>query len=507
MMPAVLAAMALGELLGPAAGKHAALMVSNLVSDSREVTPGAAFVALPGARHHGLDFASAALAAGAAVVLYEPGDRLQGDGAPGDRAPESSAWTPGSAGPARAVPGLAQRLGELGARFYGRGEPRQGLVGITGTNGKTTVSWLVAQAFDRLGEPCGYIGTLGFGRAGALDTHALTTPDCLSLHRELATLGTPRAAVEVSSHALDQDRIAGLEFPIAAFTNLSRDHLDWHRTMDAYFEAKSRLFLRPGLDSAVINLGDAYGPVLAARIAPPARAVTVAVTPAAHVSIEARPTGHGLAGQTLALDGRFGQARIESPLIGALNAENLVVAAGILVAAGHAIETAASALSGATAPPGRLEVFGGPPGHPWIVVDYAHTPAALERVLAELALIATGELHCVFGCGGERDRGKRAPMGQIAARYAAHIVLTDDNPRGEDPVSIVADIKAGIARHPDLSVIHARDAAIAAAIAAAGPGDVVLIAGKGHETSQNLGGELRTFDDRVIVGKLLEVES
>lgn len=494
MMPAVVAAMALGELLGPAAGAHAATVITDLVSDSRELSPGAAFVALPGARSHGLDFAPAALAAGAAIVLYE----ASGSG------PASRPQGLESAAPVLEVPGLKARLGELGALFYGRDQPPRGLVGITGTNGKTTVAWLLAQAFSQLGESCGYIGTLGYGRPGALDTHSLTTPDCLSLHRELASLGTSRAAVELSSHALDQNRVAGLGFPIAAFTNLSRDHLDWHRTMDAYFEAKAQLFMRPGLESAVINLGDAYGPLLAGRIAAPARAVTVAITPAERAAIEARPTGQGLAGQTLALSGQFGSARIESPLIGAINAENLIVAAGVLIAAGHSIEDAAGALSVATAPPGRLEVFGGPPERPWVVVDYAHTPAALERVLAELSLIATGELHCVFGCGGERDRGKRAPMGEVAARYAAHVVLTDDNPRGEEPIAIVADIKAGIVRHPDLRVIHARDEAIRTAISAADPGDVVLIAGKGHETSQTGAGEVRHFDDRAIVRGLLE---
>jgi UDP-N-acetylmuramoyl-L-alanyl-D-glutamate--2,6-diaminopimelate ligase len=190
--------------------------------------------------------------------------------------------------------------------------------------------------------------------------------------------------------------------------------------------------------------------------------------------------------------------------MGSINAENLLVAAGALVAGGASIGEAAAVLGRAEAPPGRLEVFGGPPAQPWVVVDYAHTPDALERVLAELHSIASGSITCVFGCGGDRDRGKRAAMGRAAARYAKHIVLTDDNPRSEDPVSIVADIKSGIARHPDLRVVHDRGRAIAAAVGAAGPGDVVLVAGKGHETTQTVGGEVRPFEDRASVQRALE---
>ena len=213
------------------------------------------------------------------------------------------------------------------------------------------------------------------------------------------------------------------------------------------------------------------------------------------------------AGQVLEIRGEHGAARIDSRLIGTINAENLLVATGVLVAAGTAIGDAAAALGRAAAPPGRLEVFGGPPARPWVVVDYAHTPDALERVLAELRSIASGSITCVFGCGGDRDRGKRAAMGAAAARFAEHIVLTDDNPRSENPVGIVADIKSGIARHADLRVVHDRERAIAGAVAAAGPGDVVLVAGKGHETTQLVGKEIRPFEDRASVQRALEGDS
>ena len=486
-MAAAVAAMALGELLGTAAGPRAGILVTDLVSDSRQVTPGAAFVALPGERSHGLDFAASALASGAAIVLHEPA----ADGA-------------AASGALLAVPGLRDRLGEMAARFYGRAEPERGLIGVTGTNGKTTVAWLIAQAWTALGQSCGYVGTLGYGMTGAMKTHALTTPDCLTLHRELAGLGTSRAAIEVSSHALSQDRVAGLRIATAAFTNLTRDHLDWHGTMEAYFEAKARLFARPELESAVINLGDACGATLAGRLAANVRKLTVAVGSGTGAALEGRATSRGLAGQELEICGEPGTARIESPLIGAINAENLIVAAGALVASGAALGDAAAALGKAVPPPGRLEVFGGPPELPWVVVDYAHTPDALERVLAGLRSITSGAITCVFGCGGDRDRGKRAPMGAAAARHAAHIVLTDDNPRGENPAAIVADIKSGIARHPDLRVVHDRERAIADAVAAAQPGDVVLVAGKGHETTQLAGGVARPFDDRASVRRALE---
>jgi UDP-N-acetylmuramoyl-L-alanyl-D-glutamate--2,6-diaminopimelate ligase len=490
MMAAVVAAMTLGELLGPAAGAHGGIAVSDLVSDSRAVSPGAAFIALPGDRSHGLDHAADALAAGASIVLYEPP-------AGGANAPE----------PALALPGLTRRLGKLGRKFYGQRRAPDALIGVTGTNGKTTVTWLVASALTTLGEPCAYLGTLGYGVAGALKPQQLTTPDCLSLHRELAELDAPRAALEVSSHAIGQNRIAGLGFEVAVFTNLSHDHLDWHGSMDAYFETKARLFDRDGLGYAVVNAGDAYGRSLLGLVAPPTRRLAVRLDGDASDDLTARHESRGFAGQILHVAGGYGTARIESPLIGDFNAENLLLALGAALAVGHGIEAAAEALSKAPAPPGRMEVFGGPPNRPWVVVDYAHTPAALGRALAAIAALGSGELTCVFGCGGDRDRDKRAPMGRAAADYANHIVLTDDNPRSEDPAAIVAAVAAGAAGHPDVRIEHARDLAIAGAVRAARAGDIVLVAGKGHETRQLARGESREFDDRAVVCAILEGRS
>lgn len=487
MMAAAVAAMTLGELLGPVAGAHAAVAVTDLVSDSREVSPGAAFIALAGYRSHGLEYAAEALAAGAKIVIYEP--------------PIAAGLNPPQ--PSLALPDLRARLGEMGRRFYGRSVLPDALIGVTGTNGKTTVAWLVASALSALDDPCGYVGTLGYGVPGALRPQALTTPDCLGLHRELAEIGRPRAVLEVSSHAIAQDRIAGLGFEGAVFTNLSHDHLDWHGSMDAYFEAKAKLFARDELVFAVVNMGDAYGLKLHGRISPAARTVSVKLDGGSE-DLVARAESRGLDGQVLEVSGSYGEARIESSLIGEFNSENLLLALGAILACGHEIDAAGAALSGAAAPPGRMEVFGGPPKRPWVIVDYAHTPDALTRVLSAIATTQSGELTAVFGCGGDRDRDKRAPMGRAAALYADHIVLTDDNPRGEDPAEIVAAIAAGAAGHCDVRIVHARDLAIEGAVRAARPGDIVLVAGKGHETRQLAGGESRAFDDRAIVRGVLE---
>jgi UDP-N-acetylmuramoyl-L-alanyl-D-glutamate--2,6-diaminopimelate ligase len=485
MMAAVVAAMTLGELLGPAAGVHSNLTVTDLVSDSREVTPGAAFIALAGERSHGLDFADQALAAGAAIVIFEP--PLAGE----------------LPVPALAVPALGDRIAELGQRFYGMRMP-EALVAVTGTNGKTTVAWLIAQALTKLGEPCGYLGTIGYGVPGRLKPQSLTTPDCLTLHRKLAELGTTSAAIEVSSHAIAQDRIAGLDFDVAVFTNLSQDHLDLHGSMDVYFDTKARLFERDSLHHAVVNAGDPRGRELIERLRPATHRVSVALDGAAPADIQARFHSRGLAGLRLAVTGTFGQTEIESPLIGAFNAENLSLALGALAARGHDLDKAGRALTEAGPPPGRMEVFGGSGNQPWVIVDYAHTPDALERVLASLAEMKTAELTCVFGCGGDRDRGKRAAMGRAVARHADQIVLTDDNPRSEDPATIIAEIQAGISGHSNVRIEHARDRAIEQAVRAAGPGDIVLIAGKGHETRQLIGAGARAFDDRAQVRRVLE---
>lgn len=488
MMAATLtvAAMTLGELLGSAAANHADLRITDLVLDSRQVTPGAAFLALPGTATHGLEFAAEARARGAVIVLYEP-----------------DAEHVGVTEPSLAVPGLRGQLGSLGRRFFGRTGVHCELAAVTGTNGKTTIAYSLADAMTRAGRPCGYIGTLGYGPTTKLEAHGLTTPDCLTLHRELAAMRLPHVALEVSSHALEQERIAGLEVGVALFSNLTRDHLDYHQDFAHYAAAKARLFALSSLDVAVINVDDPYGADLLDLLPSGAEPLRVSLDPARDVELSGALTSLGLGGLELEIAGRFGSALLRSALIGSFNAENLMLALGGLLAFDVPLAQAVQALAATPAPPGRMQVLGNTAATPCVVVDYAHTPAALERVLTTLRPFAAGKLWCVFGCGGERDRGKRALMGAAAARLADHVVLTDDNPRREDPAGIVADIRAGVAAGTDLRVEHARDEAIASTLALAAPGDVVLIAGKGHETQQTLGDRRVPLDDAAIVRRLI----
>lgn len=476
----------LGDLLGSAAGSYARLAITDLTLDSRQAGPGAAFVAVPGQREHGLSFARQALGRGAAIVLYEPSGA---HAAP----PE----------PCLAVPNLKARLGELARAFYSTAAMPT-LVGVTGTNGKTTVAYLLAQVLSQPQRPCGYVGTLGYGVPPALTAHGFTTPDTLTLHRELAELGAPRVAMEVSSHALNQDRVAGLSFHTAIFTNLTRDHLDEHGNLASYGDAKRRLFKIPGLKYAVLNADDPFAATIAADLP---QGCTVVRTSMRSSSVElwARLKRADLTGVELDVAGAFGTGRLTSKLIGAFNAENLLSALGALVAQGMPLPAACAALGAAQPAPGRMEVLGGPPDKPWVVVDYAHTPDALFRVLTTLEAAFVGELWCVFGCGGDRDRGKRPLMGAVVADLADRIVLTDDNPRSEDPEAIVEDIREGIGDHPRVNVVHDRRIALKTAIERARPGDVVLVAGKGHETEQLVGSERRAFSDRAVVAELLGV--
>ena len=487
-MPALAArGRTLGELLGSGAGGYGRLAITDLTLDSRAVQPGAAFVAVEGARAHGLAHAAEALARGAAIVLYEPHPKF-----------------PKVEQPSLAVPRLKARLGELARAFYAL-RPAPTLVGVTGTNGKTTVAYLLAQALGQPQRPCAYIGTLGYGVPPQLTTHGHTTPDTLTLHRELAELHTGRVAMEVSSHALAQDRIAGLTFHTAVFTNLTRDHLDQHGDFVSYGNAKRRLFRLPGLQFAVVNADDAFGASLGLDLPVNCELIRTSTRGAA-AEVVGRIRRSDLAGLDIEISGKFGAGRLQSKLIGTFNAENLLAALGGLLAQGMPLRLACATLGLANPAPGRMEVLGGPPGKPWVVVDYAHTPDALERVLRTLEATVTGELTCVFGCGGDRDRGKRPMMGSVAADLADRIVLTDDNPRNEDPAAIVAEIRKGIGEHhPRVSVIHDRRAALVSAIGKARPGDVVLIAGKGHETEQIVGSERRAFSDRAVAAEVLGV--
>ncbi|TVQ47078.1 MAG: UDP-N-acetylmuramoyl-L-alanyl-D-glutamate--2,6-diaminopimelate ligase [Gammaproteobacteria bacterium] len=489
--------MTLGALFSDCPAPLADVRVQDLTLHSGDVQPGGLFVALAGRSGHGLDHLEEALARGAAAVAWEPAENI----AP-PRLPDTVAGI--------RAPLLRARLGMMADRFFGQPSAGMALAAVTGTNGKTTVAWLVARALEADNHPCAYVGTLGRGRPAALAAATLTTPDVITLHRWLAdahAAGCRHGTLEASSHALDQARLDGVRLRVAAFTNLSHEHLDYHGSLEAYAAAKARLFAWPGLEWAVINADDPQGARLLAAL--PAGVSPLAVSlngfgGGAGRRLVARAAPSASGGLTLAwsLDGAHGE--LESPLVGRFNAGNLALALGILVALGLPPDRAAARLARVAPPPGRMQGFGGAGHAPLVIVDFAHTPDALERALEALReQRPRARLYCVFGCGGERDREKRPLMGEVAARLADEVILTDDNPRGEDAEQIIAAIQRGAGAR-GARVIRDRRAAIATAIGEARAGDVVLVAGKGHERSQQVGDQVLPFSDADVVRDVLE---
>ncbi len=483
-------AMLLQELLPELEGLSADLAITGLVQDSREVRPGDAFVAMLPARQeapssHGLHFAQQASAAGAVAILYEPP-------APAD------VTVPAQAIP---VPGLQARLGALADRFHDHPSAAMTMVGVTGTNGKTSTVQLLAQAWTLRGQKVGTIGTLGAGIWPQTVPTGFTTPLVLRLHALLAELrdeGAAAVAMEVSSHALDQGRVDGVHFDVAVFTNLTRDHLDYHGDMAHYGAAKAKLFHRPGLRAAAVNLDDAFGRELHAAVAGKVRALGFSSRAAAGAAVRAEDLVLDAAGIGFMLHAG-GQAHpVRSPLLGRFNVDNLLGVATTLFALGMTPALIAQTLSELSPVDGRMNRLGGEGGLPLVVVDYAHTPDALEQALDSLRAHTGGRLTCVFGCGGERDTGKRPQMAAIAQRLADRVIVTDDNPRHEDGDAIVAAILAGFPERSALTVERDRARAIALAIASAGAEDVVLIAGKGHEPYQDVNGVKHPFEDAAV---------
>jgi UDP-N-acetylmuramoyl-L-alanyl-D-glutamate--2,6-diaminopimelate ligase len=457
-------------------------MIRRLAADSRRCAPGVAFFAYPGERADGRRFIPDAIAQGAAAVLWEA---------------EDFAWNPAWRVPNAGVPGLRREAGALAHDFYGRPSEALWTCGVTGTNGKTTCTQWIAAALSGAGATCGVIGTLGTGFPGRLEDARNTTPDALELHRTLAEMhrqGAVAVAMEVSSHGLEQGRVGGVAFDCALFTNLSHDHLDYHGTMDAYAAAKARLFDTAGLACAVLNLDDVFGAQLAQRLA--ARGVRTI----GYSLVSAAATREFLFASAVE-DGRvriassWGEAEAALDALGRFNVSNALGVVGALVAQGMAFGDAVRRLAGLPDVPGRMQRLG-EKGAPLVVIDYAHTPDALEQVLRALRPVAEGRggrLVAVFGAGGDRDRGKRAPMGAVASRLADRVVLTSDNPRSEDPREILRDIEAGVDVPHWVEPDRAR--AIASAVAQAADADVVLLAGKGHEATQEIAGRRLPFSD------------
>ena len=481
--------MMLSQLL-PELPRERDVAVSGLVMDSRQVRPGDAFVAIAGFGAHGLNFVEQARANGAAAILFE--------------AP-APAELPAPAD-AIAVADLRARMGAMADLFHGHPSQAMTMVGVTGTNGKTSTVQLLAQAWNLAGINSGSIGTLGVGLYGQTVPTGFTTPLVLQVQQMLAQLraeGAEAVAMEVSSHALDQGRVDGVHYDVAVFSNLTRDHLDYHGDMASYGAAKARLFQRPGLKAAVINLDDAFGAELYAGLQGQLR--TVGVSSRGNALATVRADGAQLDNQGIGfdlwIDGQ--QRRVQSPLLGRFNVDNLLSVAATLHALGHAPVQVAALLSQLQPIAGRMNRLGGDGNKPLVVVDYAHTPDALAQALDSLHAHLNGRLICVFGCGGDRDAGKRPQMAAIAEARANHVIVTDDNPRHEDGDAIVADILAGFERPQDVVVQRDRAAAIAQAIAEAGADDIVLIAGKGHEPYQEVAGVRHDFDDSVVASRAL----
>jgi UDP-N-acetylmuramoyl-L-alanyl-D-glutamate--2,6-diaminopimelate ligase len=511
----------LGDLLGgdvqdvPSASARD-IMVRGLALDSRRVHAGDAFVALRGGTRHGIVFAPAALAHGASVILGEapPPDDYKTPTITGHVEPVSAAPRGGglevsesfdATAPIVWIDGLRERLGEIAARFFGRPSSSLHVIGVTGTNGKTSIVQLLGAALASLGAQAATIGTLGAGLHGAIRTGERTTPDVINVQALLAEFrddGASHVAMEVSSHALEQGRVNAVDFEIAAFTNLTRDHLDYHGTMENYGAAKARLFAWPGLRAAVINIDDAFGAALAQSLPAGVQALRFGIENAS-ADLVARNVRSSSEGLRFALTTPWGAAEVATPLLGRFNVANLLAVVGCLGALGYPFEQIRAAIAASQPVAGRMNRIGGGDA-PLIVVDYAHTPDALAQALASLRAHTPGKLICVFGCGGERDRGKRPQMAAIAEAHADHVIVTDDNPRGEDGDEIVAQIRAGFAKPQAVEIERDRARAIASALKQARTGDVVLIAGKGHEPYQEVAGVKHPFDDLDVARRALQ---
>lgn len=458
--------------------------ISGIASDTRGVGEGFLFLACRGERSHGLEYAAEAIDAGAAAVAY--------DASTARSIPEIDA-------PLIPVDALRSRLGDIANRFYDYPSRSVKVLGVTGTNGKTTVAWLLAQCLQRLGKSCGYAGTLGYGVDEMSDGAGMTTPDVVEFHRRLAVFrdaGAVYAAVEVSSHALTQDRLDGVAIDTAVFTNLTRDHLDYHGDMETYGEAKASLFLAAQPARRIINVDSEFGSTLATRCGPDVVVVSMdsarVDTCLPHVVV--RSTAATAAGFDVSVESSWGAGSFILPLPGEFNVANAALVLAVLLSEEVALDAASAVLSAAVAPPGRLQRVDVGNG-PEVFVDYAHTPAAVESALHALRPHCEGALWCVFGCGGDRDSGKRPLMASAVEKHADRVVVTNDNPRNEDPVQIIEAVLDGLENAAAATVIEDRGAAIAWAINNAAADDVVLLAGKGHENYQLIGDECRDFSD------------
>ena len=465
-------------------------MVSGVTYDSRSVKPDSLFVAIPGAKRDGFEYVEEAVKRGAGVIV-SPHARI-----------------PGRDVTHVQVDDARRALADFADRFHGHPSGGLTVVGVTGTNGKTTTTFMLRDILEAVGRAPGLIGTVQYEIGARILPASRTTPEASDLHDYLGQMRQASrlsAVMEVSSHALDQDRVRGVDFDVGVFTNLTQDHLDYHVTMERYFEAKRRLFTGLGRGAkratAVINRDDAWGRRLLGDVGITAETVSFGMEEGADV--RATDIRIGMDGSEFTAVGRWPECRVKIPLLGRFNLQNGLAAYTVARVLGVDAEGVGRALARCTAVPGRLEEI--PTRRGWrVFVDYAHTEDALAKVLETLRCHTDGRLIVVFGCGGNRDRGKRAPMGTVAARLADMAILTSDNPRDEDPAAIIEDIRRGFEGRTHYEVVEDRARAIEMALATAHDRDVILIAGKGHETTQECRGSFSLFDDRQTVRNVLQ---
>ncbi len=486
-------AKSLADLFRDPALKNTAVRVRGVAIDSRKVEAGDLFLAYRGTQNNGLDYIDAAIQSGAVAIAIDADETINLKSVTIVK-----------------VSDLRQQAGFIISQFYDEPSKAMQLIGVTGTNGKTTISYMIAYALFVLGQQSAVVGTLGYGQFKKLQTGTTTTPDPVTLHALFSNwVGKiDFVAMEVSSHALDQGRVNGVAFDTAVFTNLARDHLDYHKTIEDYAAAKFKLFTSSGLKNAIVNIDDDYGVQLVASL-PATLNIVVYTTKSIHPVVKNKDFfyvyGEQIGIKNLAtqiiVQSSWGHARIQTSLLGAFNMDNILAAFATLCVFGFAVDQVAATLSGFNGIPGRMEYFAAD-DKPLLVVDYAHSPDALEKALTALRPYCHGKLYCVFGCGGERDIGKRSQMGRIAELLSDQIILTNDNPRSESPSMIVEHILAGIQNKSKTTIKYDRSEAITNTFLIANKDDVILVAGKGHETTQQIGTDLLPFSDRELARRL-----
>jgi len=483
--------MKLIELLRPwLSGKMPDCSICGLQNDSRHVKPGDLFVAYPGATADGRLFIQQAINAGAVAIVFEPENMPDACSLPHDV-------------PCVPVPQLGKKLAAIASRFYDHPTRALSVTGVTGTNGKTTIAYQLAQAYGLLGQKAAYIGTVGQGDVRALQPLLNTTPDGLCLQQllnEYRLNGVRQLCMEVSSHALSQGRVEEIDFTGAIYTNLTHDHLDYHQTMQAYAEAKSKLFAMPTLKWAVINHDDPYSEMMLETLSPTCQKYTYGLKE--NCDVRAVNFQISMSGSEFEVVSPWGRHTVRVNLLGKFNVYNSLAVFTSLLAQGMAVDDVVNVMHELKASPGRMEVV---IAKPCVIVDYAHTPDALENVLTTLSQLKQGRLGVVFGCGGDRDKTKRPIMGRIASQYADFVIVTSDNPRTEEPEQIVNEVVQGLLPTAKALLIVNREEAIQQALTMADPQDIILIAGKGHESYQQIGTKRFDFSDQDVVRKLLGV--